>query len=332
MYILGVETSCDETSIAIVENGKKIIENLIFSQIETHKIFGGVVPEVASRLHMEVLNKIFKLAMEKSNLSIRDINLISVTQGPGLVGSLWIGITFAKTLAYAFKKPLIGVNHLVGHIFANFLRKDPPNFPFISLVVSGGHTELILVEDYDKYKLLGQTLDDAAGEAFDKVARLLGLGYPGGPAIEKAAEKGRLIFDFPKIKCEREIDISFSGLKTSMLYLLKNLQKEGREIPINDLAFSFQYRVIEELLERSFIALNKLQISTLVLAGGVVANKYLQKRFSEASKRENIKLFMPPPILCTDNAAMIASAGYYLYNKGKVDDLDLSADPSLEIF
>lgn len=332
MYILGIETSCDETSIAIVEDGKKIIENLIFSQIETHKIFGGVVPEVASRLHMEVLNKIFKLAMEKSNLSIRDINLISVTQGPGLVGSLWIGITFAKTLAYALKKPLIGVNHLVGHIFANFLRKDPPNFPFISLVVSGGHTEWILVEDYDKYKLLGQTLDDAAGEAFDKVARLLGLGYPGGPAIEKAAEKGRLIFDFPKIKCEREIDISFSGLKTSMLYLLKNLQKEGREIPINDLAFSFQYRVIEELLERSFIALNKFQISTLVLAGGVVANKYLQKRFSEASKRENIKLFMPPPILCTDNAAMIASAGYYLYNKGKVDDLDLSADPSLEIF
>ncbi len=332
MYILGIETSCDETSIAIVNDGKKIIENLIFSQIETHKIFGGVVPEVASRLHMEVLNKIFKLAMEKSNLSIRDIDLISVTQGPGLVGSLWIGITFAKTLAYALKKPLIGVNHLVGHIFANFLRKDPPNFPFISLVVSGGHTEWILVEDYDKYRLLGQTLDDAAGEAFDKVARLLGLGYPGGPAIEKAAEKGRLIFDFPKIKCEREIDISFSGLKTSMLYLIKNLQKEGREIPINDLAFSFQYRVIEELLERSFIALNKLQISTLVLAGGVVANKYLQKRFSEASKRENIKLFMPPPILCTDNAAMIASAGYYLYNKGKVDDLDLSADPSLEIF
>ncbi len=332
MYILGIETSCDETSIAIVKDGEEIIENLIFSQIETHKIFGGVVPEVASRLHMEVLNKIFKLAMEKSNLSLKDIDLISVTQGPGLVGALWIGITFAKTLAYALKKPLVGVNHLVGHIFANFLRKDPPNFPFISLVVSGGHTEWILVEDYDRYRLLGKTLDDAAGEAFDKVARLLGLGYPGGPAIEKAAEKGRLIFDFPKIKCERELDISFSGLKTSMLYLIKNLQKEGREIPINDLAFSFQYRVIEELLERSFIALNKFQTSTLVLAGGVVANKYLQKRFSEVSKRENIKLFMPPPILCTDNAAMIASAGYYLYNKGKVDGLDLSADPSLEIF
>ncbi|MCX7845215.1 MAG: tRNA (adenosine(37)-N6)-threonylcarbamoyltransferase complex transferase subunit TsaD [Dictyoglomaceae bacterium] len=331
MYILGIETSCDETSVAIVKDGKQIIENLVFSQIEAHRIFGGVVPEVASRLHMEVLNNLFKMIMEKTNLSFKDIDLIAVTNGPGLVGSLWVGITFAKTLAYALKKPLIGINHLVGHIFANFLRDEPPNFPFISLIISGGHTEWVLVEDFDNYKLLGQTLDDAAGEAFDKVARLLGLDYPGGPAIERAAEKGKLVFNFPKIKCERELDISFSGLKTSMLYLIRDLQKEGKEIPINDLAFSFQYRVIEELLERSLIALNKFGISTLVLAGGVVANRYLQRRFSEVAKMENINLFIPPPILCTDNAAMIASAGYYLYNRGKFDDLDLSAYPSLSL-
>ncbi|MEN2984378.1 MAG: tRNA (adenosine(37)-N6)-threonylcarbamoyltransferase complex transferase subunit TsaD [Dictyoglomaceae bacterium] len=331
MYILGIETSCDETSIAIVKDGKEIVENLVFSQIEAHKIFGGVVPEVASRLHMEVLNNLFKIILEKTKLSFKDIDLVAVTQGPGLVGSLWVGITFAKTLAYALKKPLIGVNHLVGHIFANFLRENPPTFPFIALIISGGHTEWILVKDYDNYRLLGQTLDDAAGEAFDKVARLLGLGYPGGPEIEKVAEKGKLIFNFPKIKCDRELDISFSGLKTSVLYLIRDLQKANKEIPISDLAFSFQYRVVEELLERSLMALSKFHISTLVLAGGVVANKYLQKRFSEVAKIEGINLFMPPPILCTDNAAMIASAGYYLYKKGKVDNLDLSANPSLSL-
>ncbi|MGB9857770.1 MAG: tRNA (adenosine(37)-N6)-threonylcarbamoyltransferase complex transferase subunit TsaD [Dictyoglomaceae bacterium] len=331
MYILGIETSCDETSVAIVKDGKEILSNLISSQVETHRIFGGVVPEIASRLHVETLNPLVKLVLEEANLSFKDLNLVAVTYGPGLVGALWVGITLAKTLSYALKKPLVGVNHLVAHIFANFLREDPPTFPFIALIISGGHTELVLVEDYDKYKLLGQTLDDAAGEAFDKVARLLGLGYPGGPAIEKEAKKGKLTFDLPRVKCERDLDISFSGLKTSMLYLIKNLGKDKRDLPIPDLAYSFQYRVVEELLERALIALNKFQISTLVLAGGVVANRYLQGKFLEASQKENFKLYMPPPILCTDNAAMVACAGYYLYKKGKVDGLELSADPSLSL-
>ncbi|PMQ01772.1 MAG: tRNA (adenosine(37)-N6)-threonylcarbamoyltransferase complex transferase subunit TsaD [Dictyoglomus sp. NZ13-RE01] len=331
MIVLGIETSCDETSIALVKEGKEILSNIISSQVDIHKIYGGVVPEIASRLHAERINSLLKLALDSAHIRFKDIDLISVTYGPGLVGALWVGITMAKTISLALNKPLIGVNHLVGHIFANFLREDPPEFPFISYIISGGHTELILVEDYDKYKLLGQTLDDAAGEAFDKVARLLGLEYPGGPAIEKVAKDGKLTFDFPKVKCDRDLDISFSGLKTSVLYLIRNLQKEGKAIPIADIAFSFQHRIVEELLERALLALNKFNISTLVLAGGVVANKYLQERFYKASKEEGFKIYMPPPILCTDNAAMIASAGYYLFKKGKIDNLYISANPSLTL-
>jgi len=331
MNILGIETSCDETSVAIIRDGREILSNLVSSQIEDHKIFGGVVPEIASRLHAEKLNPLLKLTFEETGLTFNDIDLVCVTQGPGLVGALWIGIVSAKTIAFALNKPLVGVNHLVAHIFANFLRDDPPIFPFISLIISGGHTEFLLVEDYDKYKILGQTLDDAAGEAFDKVARLLGLEYPGGPAIEKLSEGGKLNFNLPKVKCDRDLDISFSGLKTYMLYLIRDIKREGKDLPVSDLAFSFQYRVVEELLERSILAIKRFGINRLVLAGGVVANKYLQNKFLEASKKERFELYMPPPNLCTDNAAMVACAGYYLYKKGKTNDFYLSAEPSLSI-
>ncbi|HOL40153.1 MAG TPA: tRNA (adenosine(37)-N6)-threonylcarbamoyltransferase complex transferase subunit TsaD [Dictyoglomaceae bacterium] len=331
MILLGIETSCDETSIAIVEDGRKILSNIVSSQIDVHRIYGGVVPEVASRLHVETLNKIIDLALEKAKVDFPSLELISVTYGPGLVGSLWIGIMAAKTLALVLEKPLVGVNHLEGHIFSNFLREDPPDFPFISLIISGGHTELLLVEDVGKYKLLGQTLDDAAGEAFDKVARILGLSYPGGPEIEKEAKKGKPIFNLPKVKCDRDLDISFSGLKTAVLYLVKNMQEKGIPIPIADLAASFQYRVAEELLDRTLFALKKFKVSNLVLAGGVVANRYLQERFYEMAKKEKIKLYMPPKELCTDNGAMVACAGYHLYKKGITHGLDLSADPNLSL-
>lgn len=225
MITIGIETSCDETSLALVEDGNKILSNIVSSQIDIHKIYGGVVPEVASRLHVEVINKLIDVALEKANLSFKDIDLIAVTHGPGLIGSLWVGIMVGKTLSLALEKPIVGVNHLEGHIFANFLREDPPIFPFISLIISGGHTEYLLVEGIRKYKLLGQTLDDAAGEAFDKVARILGLSYPGGPEIERLAKKGNPVFNLPKIKCDRDLDISFSGLKTAILYLVRDLKK-----------------------------------------------------------------------------------------------------------
>ncbi|MGB9768347.1 MULTISPECIES: tRNA (adenosine(37)-N6)-threonylcarbamoyltransferase complex transferase subunit TsaD [Dictyoglomus] len=329
MITIGIETSCDETSVSLLEDGNKILSNLVSSQVEIHKTFGGVVPEVASRIHVEVLNRLIELALEKAKKEFKDIDLIAVTQGPGLIGALWIGIMAAKTLSLALNKPLIGVNHLEGHIFANFLGEDPPTFPFIALIVSGGHTEYILVEDIGVYKILGQTLDDAAGEAFDKVARILGLNYPGGPEIDKISKMGKPIFNFPKIKCDRELDISFSGIKTAVLYLVRDLKKEGKEIPVADIAASFQERVVEELLERAFLALNKFNIKTLVVSGGVASNSYLQRRFKEESRKEGIKLYIPPPYLCTDNGAMIACAGYHLYQKGYKSDLYLSANPDL---
>uniref|UniRef100_A0A7C3MKV6 tRNA N6-adenosine threonylcarbamoyltransferase n=1 Tax=Dictyoglomus thermophilum TaxID=14 RepID=A0A7C3MKV6_DICTH len=331
MITIGIETSCDETSIALVEDGTKILSNIVSSQIDIHKIYGGVVPEVASRLHVEVINKLIDVALEKANLSFKDIDLIAVTHGPGLIGSLWVGIMVGKTLSLALEKPIVGVNHLEGHIFANFLREDPPTFPFISLIISGGHTEYLLVEGIRKYKLLGQTLDDAAGEAFDKVARILGLSYPGGPEIEKVAKNGNPVFNLPKVKCDRDLDISFSGLKTAILYLVRDLKNEGKEIPVADIAASFQKRVVEELIERALIAVKKFKINTLVLSGGVIANSYLQERFKKISVEEKIKLYLPPKELCTDNAAMVASAGYHLYKNGYVNDLSLSAIPDLPL-
>jgi len=331
MITIGIETSCDETSIALVEDGNKILSNIVSSQIDIHKIYGGVVPEVASRLHVEVINKLIDVALEKANLRFKDIDLIAVTHGPGLIGSLWVGIMVGKTLSLALEKPIVGVNHLEGHIFANFLREDPPIFPFISLIISGGHTEYLLVEGIKKYKLLGQTLDDAAGEAFDKVARILGLSYPGGPEIERLAKKGNPVFNLPKIKCDRDLDISFSGLKTAILYLVRDLKNAGKEIPVADISVSFQKRVVEELIERALIAVKKFKINTLVLSGGVVANSYLQEMFKKISEEENIKLYLPPKELCTDNAAMVASAGYYLYKNGYVNDLTLSAIPDLPL-
>lgn len=329
MITLGIETSCDETSIGILRNEKEILSNIVSSQIEIHKAFGGVVPEVASRIHVEVINKLIDLALEEAKVDFKDIDLIAVTYGPGLVGALWVGIMTAKTLSLALNKPLIGVNHLEGHLFANFLREDPPKFPFIALIVSGGHTEYILAEDIGKYRILGQTLDDAAGEAFDKVARILGLSYPGGPEIDRISKMGKPIFNFPKIKCDRELDISFSGIKTAVLYLVNDLKKEGKEIPIADIAASFQKRVVEELLERASLALKKFNIKTLVVSGGVAANSYIQERFKEEAIKEDFKLYIPPKELCTDNGVMIACAGYHLYKKGFKSTLDISAIPDL---
>lgn len=331
LCVMGIETSCDETSVSIVKNGREVLSNTILSQIETHQLYGGVVPEIASREHLEAINYVIKQSLEEAKKSFDDIDLIAVTKGPGLIGALLVGISSAKALSLALEKPLIGVNHMEGHICANYLTFKDLEPPFISLVVSGGHTYLVDVKSYTEYEVVGQTRDDAAGESFDKVARSLGLGYPGGPAIQKAAEKGdKTAIDFPRVTINKDTyDFSFSGLKTAVLNYLNSQKMAQNEINPYDVAASFQAAVIDVLVEKSIRLLKERNRDKIVLSGGVAANKPLRDLMEAKIKNMGIKLYYPPLDLCTDNAAMIASAGYYNYLKSGGDSLYLDVYPNL---
>ncbi|ACJ75128.1 O-sialoglycoprotein endopeptidase [Thermosipho africanus TCF52B] len=330
MIVLGIETSCDETSVAILSDGK-ILSNVVSSQIDIHKKFGGVVPEIAARHHLSNLPIVFKNAIDMANISIDQIDLISVTYGPGLIGALLVGISFAKGLSLRLGKPLIGVNHIVGHVFANYITYPHLKPPYIVLMVSGGHTEILLVKQDDEIEVLGKTVDDAAGEAFDKVARILGLGYPGGPEIDKLSKNGdENKFNFPRPMMDsKSYNFSFSGLKTAVLYTVQKFDKDN--VPKEDIAASFQKAVVEILLKKTFKAAKDLNVNTIVLAGGVAANSYLRKKAQKLSEKQNIKVLIPPLEFCTDNAAMIAMAGYKLYKKGISSDSTLEAVPNLKI-
>lgn len=327
--ILSIETSCDETAAAVVENGRKVLSNIVYSQIHIHQKFGGVVPEVASRNHVDKISQVVDQALDACNLTFDDIDAIAVTYGPGLVGALLVGVSYAKALSYGLDKPLIPVNHIEGHICANFIEDPNLQPPFVSLVVSGGHTHLVHVKDYGQYEVLGKTRDDAVGEAFDKVARSLGLGYPGGPLIDRLAQKGNpQAIDFPRIYLDKDsLDFSFSGIKSAVLNYLNQEKQKGRSINPADLAASFQKSVVEVLADKAVLACQRVGTDKLVLAGGVAANSGLRQELS----KKKIKLSFPSMALCTDNAAMIGSAGYYDYLKNHYSDLSLNAHSNLSL-
>jgi len=325
MIILGIDTSCDDTSVAVLEN-RKILSNIVSSQIKIHSKYGGIVPELASRKHIEWIWDVTEKALSEAGVTLKDIELISVCHGPGLIGSLLVGLCFAKALSYASGKPLIGVNHLEGHIQAIFLEKFYPDFPFLTLIVSGGHTSLYRVDDFGKYKELGRTRDDAAGEAYDKVAKMLGLGYPGGPVIDALAKEGDPEkFNLPRPYLHRSLDFSFSGLKTAVKVLLKNLGYEEGKVPDEikkDIAASFQASVVDVLIEKIKWAAVSEKLNRVVITGGVAANSELRKK---AEMMEELEVYLPSKSLCTDNAAMIAVTGYHRFLKGESSNLYLNA-------
>ena len=324
MIVLGIESSCDETAAAVVKDGK-MLSNVIASQIKDHSPFGGVVPEIASRKHMEAIVPVMRRALADAGLGIKDIKGIAVTRGPGLVGSLLIGLSTAKALAYSLDIPLVGINHLEGHIAAIFLDEKKPAFPFIALVVSGGHTSIYLVKDYQSFFLLGQTRDDAAGEAFDKAAKMLKLGYPGGVVIDKLAQGGnREAFSFPRAMKDSP-DFSFSGLKTSLLVMLKKRGRNFTDKELPDVAASYREAIVDVLIEKTLQAAKEHTIGRIVVCGGVAANSRLREKFHGAAAEHSVDLFIPPMILCTDNAAMIAAIGEVLLKSGRRDELDLNA-------
>ncbi|MBD1383157.1 tRNA (adenosine(37)-N6)-threonylcarbamoyltransferase complex transferase subunit TsaD [Bacillus sp. IB182487] len=330
-YILGIETSCDETAVAIIKNGTEIISNVVASQIESHKRFGGVVPEIASRHHVEQFTIVLEEAMTNAKLTFAEIDAIAVTKGPGLVGALLIGVNAAKALAFAHQIPLIGVHHIAGHIYANRLLKEF-KFPVLSLVVSGGHTELVLMKEHGHFEVIGETLDDAAGEAYDKVARTLKMPYPGGPHIDRLAHQGNPSIDLPRAWMEGTYHFSFSGLKSAVINTLHNADQKGISIDPKDLAASFQQSVIEVLVTKTERAAKEYNVQQVLLAGGVAANKGLRKALEETFTNEKeIELVIPPLSLCTDNAAMIAAAGSILFEKGVRGKLDMNAYPGLEL-
>ena len=331
--ILSIESSCDETSAAVIENGRIVLSNIIATQIDTHKKFGGVVPEVASRMHIEVIDKVVKEALDEANVTLEDIDAIGVTYGPGLVGALLVGLQYAKGLAYAANKPLIGVNHIEGHISANFIQHKDLKPPFVSLVVSGGHTFIVHVKDYGKYEVLGQTRDDAAGEAYDKVARALGLGYPGGPKIDKLAKEGNPdAIEFPRAHVDdAPYDFSFSGIKSAVLNYINSANMQGKEINRADVAASFQKAVVDALVSRAVRLAKECGMDKLAIAGGVASNSALRAAIQEECTKNNIRFYSPSPILCTDNAAMIGAAAYYEYIKGVRHGYDLNAIPNLKL-
>lgn len=328
MNVLGIETSCDETSAALVRNGSIVLSNIISSSIKFHKKYGGVIPEIASRLQLETITQVTDECIKESGIGREDVDLISVTSHPGLLGSLLVGISFAKALSFGLGLPLIGVNHIYAHIYANFLNHKSLSMPFIGLIISGGHTSLFLVDDFDKIKLLGQTQDDACGEAFDKVAKILGLGYPGGPVIEKISCKGnpgKIKFNCSDTK--NPLNFSFSGIKTAVLYKIKNQNEKIKNSENHyDIAASFQDAVIDTLIKKSLLACKMKKINKLVVGGGVAANNRLREKLFEKAKRGNIKVYFPEKILCTDNAAMVAGLGYQLFKKGYSSGLDLDID------
>ena len=332
-YILAIESSCDETSAAVVVNGREVLSNVIASQIDTHKKYGGVVPEVASRMHIEAISGVVEEALEEANITLDKIDAIGVTYGPGLVGALLVGLQFAKGLSFATKKPLIGVNHIEGHICANYIQHKELKPPFVSLVVSGGHTFIVHVKNYGEYEVIGQTRDDAAGEAYDKVARALGLGYPGGPKIDKLAKEGnpRAIV-FPKANSHEEtLDFSFSGVKSAVLNYLNKCKMQNIEVNKADVAASFQYAVIDVLKENVLSTCKKRNVKTIAIAGGVASNSSLRETLIKEASKRGIEVLFPAPILCTDNAAMIGSAAYFNFINGKISDLNLNAKPNLKL-
>lgn len=331
MLVLGVESSCDETSVAIVRDGKEVLSNVINSQIKIHEKFGGVVPEIASRNHVYQVSMVFEQAFKDANVKPEDIDLVAVTKGPGLIGSLLVGVNAAKTFAMMYKKPIIGVHHLAGHIYANAIEHDM-KFPCVALLVSGGNTELIYMKDHFKFEIIGETLDDAVGEAYDKVARVVGLPYPGGPHVDRLAHEGNDTYNLPRVYLEDgSYNFSFSGLKSAVINLHHNAMQRGEEVRVNDLCASFQASVTEVLVRKTYKLAKELGVSNVIVAGGVSANKGLKERFI-AENDGTFNVSIPSIKYCTDNAAMIGVAGYYQYKcNPKLDDLSLNAYASLEL-
>lgn len=333
VVILAIETSCDETAAAVVRNGREVLSNIISSQIALHTLYGGVVPELASRKHIEKINQVIERALAEAQMALEDMDAIAVTYGPGLVGALLVGVAEAKAVAYAAKKPLIGVHHIEGHINANYIENKELGPPFLCLVVSGGHTHLVKVAGYGTYEILGCTRDDAAGEAFDKVARAIGLGYPGGPKVEEAAQAGNPdAILFPRAKVAgNPYDFSFSGVKSAVLNYINGCRMKGIPIVEADIAASFQKAVTDVLVEHAMAAAEECGIGKMAIAGGVAANKALCSGMQEACRQKGIAFYSPSPIFCTDNAAMIGTAAYYEYLSGKRDGWDLNAVPNLRL-
>lgn len=324
--VLGIESSCDETSVAVVKNGREVLSNVIDTQIKIHEQFGGVVPEIASRNHIEAISRVTKLALEQANVKLEDIDVIAPTYGPGLVGALLVGVSYGRGLAYALNKPLVGVNHLEGHISANYITHPDLEPPFLCMLTSGGNTQIVYVKNYCDMEVLGRTRDDAIGEAFDKVARVIGLTYPGGPKIDKLAEQGKATINFPKTHFEN-LDFSFSGIKTAVI----NLHHKNSEVNKADLCMSFEKAVTEVLTENIEKAIKQTGIKKVVLAGGVSANTHIREEFEKLGQKLNVQIYKPDLKLCTDNAAMIGSAGYYRYLHGDISDNTLNAVPNLKI-
>ncbi len=332
MLILGIESSCDETAASVVKDGTEILSNVISSQINIHSFYGGVVPEIASRKHTEAITGVVRNALEEAKVTIKDISAIAVTAGPGLVGALLVGVSFAKAMAYSTGIPLVPVHHIEGHIAANYLEYPQLKPPFVCLVASGGHSHIVYAKDYLEFEILGHTRDDAAGEAYDKVARVLGLGYPGGPKIDALAKEGNPnAIEFPKVHFKDSLDFSFSGVKTAVMNYAHNMEQKGQSINKADVAASFQQAVVEILTKNTIEAAKQKQVKTLCLAGGVASNSKLREKMAEEATKRGMKLYYPKPILCTDNAAMIACAGYHEFVAGKIADLNLNAIPSIKL-
>lgn len=333
VYILAIESSCDETAASIVKNGREVLSNVISSQIDLHTLYGGVVPEIASRKHIEKINQVIESALTEAGMTLEEVTAVAVTYGPGLVGALLVGVAEAKALAYAAKKPLVGVHHIEGHVSANFIENKDLEPPFICLIVSGGHTHLVVVKDYGEFEIIGRTRDDAAGEAFDKVARAVGLGYPGGPKIDRAAKEGnKHAIEFPRAKVgENPYDFSFSGLKSAVLNYINHAKMLNEEINVPDLAASFQNAVVEVLVSRAIMAAKEYGYEKLAIAGGVASNSALREGMREACEQAGLHFYHPSPIFCTDNAAMIGTAAYYEYINGARAGWDLNAVPNLKL-
>ena len=333
VYILAIESSCDETAAAVVKNGRTVLSNVISSQIELHKLYGGVVPEIASRKHIEKINQVIEEALEQAGMTLEEMDAIGVTYGPGLVGALLVGVAEAKAIAYAAKKPLVGVHHIEGHISANYIENPELEPPFVCLVVSGGHTHLVVVDDYGKYQIIGRTRDDAAGEAFDKVARAIGLGYPGGPKIDRLSKEGNEnAIKFPKARVEDSpYDFSFSGVKSAVLNYINGARMKGEPIVEADIAASFQKAVTDVLVEHSMEAVKDFGMDRFAIAGGVASNSTLRQAMKNACEKNGIKFYHPSPIFCTDNAAMIGAAAYYEYMAGVRHGWELNAVPNLKL-
>lgn len=331
--ILGIETSCDETAASVVVNGRKVLSNIISSQVKLHAEYGGVVPEIASRKHVELILPVIDNALKEANVTLEEVDAIAVTYGPGLVGALLVGVSAAKALAFSLNKPLVRVNHIEGHIAANYLTHPDLEPPYLCLVASGGHSHIVHIMSYTDFRIMGRTRDDAAGEAFDKIARVLGLGYPGGPAIEKAARNGDPeAFRFPRVKfSDAPYDFSFSGLKTAVINTVHQLGQRGEPLPVEDICASFQRAVADVLVDHTVSAAKAIKAGTICIAGGVSANSQLREIMTQKASEENIRVLYPKLVYCTDNAAMIAGAGFFAFRNGRTADWRLNAVPSLKI-